>query len=176
MNANFPDTQKYVLIVAPHTSNWDFPLGILAAKALELEPRWMGKHTIFKWPVAWFFRALGGIPIDRNHAVNTIEQMASLFKQSERLVLALAPEGTRSRQNHWKTGFYHIARGAKVPIAMAFLDYPRKQIGMGGTFEPGADIEEVFVRIEAFYADRRGKHPELECPIRVRPSRKTSEK
>lgn len=169
LHADFPDTGKYVLIVAPHTSNWDFIVGIAAAKALKLEPRWMGKHTIFRWPIGWFFRALGGIPVRRDQALNAIEQMANLLAQSERMVLALAPEGTRVKKDHWKTGFYHIARAARVPIAMAYLDYPKKQVGLGGTFYPGADVEQVFAHIAAFYKDRRGKFPEQESVVQVRP-------
>lgn len=168
--ADFPQTKKYVLIVAPHTSNWDFPLGLLAAWALELDAHWLGKHTLFRWPYAWFFRALGGVPVYRGTALKLVDQIKDMFGRSERLVLALAPEGTRSRTDHWKSGFYHAARAARAPIAMASLDYGRKEIVLGGTFHPGEDIEAAFERIRAFYADRRGKRPENQSDIRVRPS------
>ena len=169
IHADFPQSQKYVLVVAPHTSNWDFPLGILAGKAFRLSPNWIGKHTIFRWPFGWFFRALGGIPVDRGHAVNLIQQLADQFAASERLVLGLAPEGTRTRKGYWKTGFYHIARGAQVPVAMAFLDYKRKEIGLGGEFYPGDDMEEVFARIRNFFSGKRGKYPDMESQIQPRP-------
>lgn len=170
IQADDPGFAKYVLIAAPHTSNWDFPLGIAAAWALGLDAHWLGKHTLFRWPYGWFFRALGGIPVRRDQARNLIPAIADIFARSERLILALAPEGTRGRTDHWKTGFYHIARAAGVPIVMAYLDYGKKQVGIGGAFYPGDDMEAVFTRIRAFYADRRGKRPENESDIRPRPS------
>jgi 1-acyl-sn-glycerol-3-phosphate acyltransferase len=168
IHADFPDVDKYVLIVAPHTSNWDFPLGILAAKALDLDAHWMGKHTLFRWPYGWFFRAIGGTPVYRDQVLNVIQQMKDQFARSKPLVLALAPEGTRSRTDHWKTGFYYIARAANVPIAMAYLDYRQKQIGIGGMLYPEDDIEATFEHIRRFYRDKRGKYPHEESLIQVR--------
>ena len=168
VQANLPDTSKYVIIAAPHTSNWDFPLGILAGKAMKLEPHWMGKHTLFRWPYGWFFRAIGGTPIRRGRGKKYIRQMTELFAHSERLVLALAPEGTRSKTDHWKTGFHRIARAAKVPIALAYLDFGHKMVGIGEWFEPGKDIEADFAHIRAFYKNRIGKNPEKASLIRVR--------
>jgi 1-acyl-sn-glycerol-3-phosphate acyltransferase len=167
VRADFPDAKKYVLIAAPHTSNWDFPLGILAAKAMDLDVHWLGKHTLFRWPYGWFFRAIGGIPVRRDRAQNLIQQTADLFARSGQLVLALAPEGTRSKTDHWKTGFYHIARAAQVPIVMAYLDHGKKQVGIGGVFYPGDDIEAVFAQMRRFYRDRRGKYPSKESQIRA---------
>jgi 1-acyl-sn-glycerol-3-phosphate acyltransferase len=164
----FPEVRKCVLIAAPHTSNWDFILGIVAAKAIRLEPRWIGKHTLFRWPVAWLFHAMGGIPVHRGQGRNYIEQLAELFAQSDRLVLGMAPEGTRSKTDHWKTGFHYIARAAGVPVLMAYFDYPRKRVGIEGMFYPSEEIREDFEQIRAFYADRRGKNPEQEGLIRVR--------
>jgi 1-acyl-sn-glycerol-3-phosphate acyltransferase len=168
IHADYPDAEKYVLIAAPHTSNWDFPLGIVAARAISLDVHWMGKHTLFRWPFGWFFRAIGGTPVHRDQASNMIRQMADLFDCSEQLILALAPEGTRNKTDHWRTGFYHIARAANVPIVMAYLDHGQKQVGIGGTFYPGDDIEAVFDRIRLFYKDRRGKFPDRESPVQVR--------
>ena len=169
IEADDPGVGKYVLIVAPHTSNWDFPLGLAAAWALRLDARWLGKHTLFCWPYGWFFRLMGGIPVRRDQARNLIPAIADIFARSERLILGLAPEGTRRKTDHWKTGFYHIARAAGVPIVMGYLDHGRKQVGIGGAFLPGDDIEEVFCRIREFYAGKRGKHPENESDIRDRP-------
>jgi 1-acyl-sn-glycerol-3-phosphate acyltransferase len=168
VHAEFPETGKYVLIVAPHTSNWDFPLGILAKTALKLDARWMGKHTLFHWPAGWFFRALGGVPVRRDQALNMIQQMADLFAGPGPMVLALAPEGTRIKKDHWKTGFYHIARAAQVPIAMAYLDYENKEVGLGGTLYPSDDISEVFVQIREFYRNRNGKYREQQSLIQPR--------
>jgi 1-acyl-sn-glycerol-3-phosphate acyltransferase len=168
VQADLPDVKKFVVIAAPHTSNWDFPLGILVGKAIKLEPHWMGKHTLFRRPFGWFFRALGGIPIHRGHSKNYIEQLADRFEHSDRLVLALAPEGTRSKTDHWKTGFHRIARAANVPIVMAYLDFGHKQVGIGDMFYPGSDVEADFERIRQFYKNRRGKNPEQASLIQVR--------
>lgn len=165
---DLPDIDKFVAIAAPHTSNWDFPLGILAAKAINLKVNWLGKHSMFHWPYGWFFRAIGGTPIRRDGGQNYQRQLTDLFDRSEHLVLALAPEGTRSKTDHWKTGFHSIARAAKVPILMAYLDYGNKQLGIGGMFYPSDDIEADFIRIREYYKDRHGKNPGKESLIQVR--------
>ncbi|MEM1412822.1 MAG: lysophospholipid acyltransferase family protein [Pseudomonadota bacterium] len=166
-----PLTDRYVLAVAPHTSNWDFPLGLMAAWALELDAHWIGKHTLFKGPLGPFFRSVGGIPVDRGAARDMVEQMAERFAREERLVLALAPEGTREGSDHWKSGFWRIARAAEVPIALAYLDWGRRELGLGGTFMPTDDREADFARIRAFYADRQGRFPEKQGEIRPRGTR-----
>ena len=168
--ADLPDLKKYVVIAAPHTSNWDFPLGILSAKAMGLKVRWMGKHTLFRWPHGWFFHAIGGTAVHRETGKNYIAQMTDLFESSEQLVLALAPEGTRTKTDHWKTGFYYIARAANVPILLAYLDFGNKQVGVGELFYPTEDINADFEFIRRFYANRRGKNPEKESLIRARDS------
>jgi len=166
------DIDKYVIIAAPHTSNWDFLIGRLAAWAIELKVSWLGKHSLFRWPFGWYFRRIGGVPVRRVGGQNYIRQMTELFDSSDRLVLALAPEGTRGKTDHWKTGFHAIARAAGVPILMAWFDYPNKRIGLGGMFYPGDDIEADFRRIRAFYSDKRGKNPEKESLIQVRKKKK----
>lgn len=163
-----PGTRRYVLIVAPHTSNWDFPLGLLVAWAVDLKANWMGKHTLFKGVLGPFARALGGIPVYRGEAGDMIQQMAERFADTDHLVLGVAPEGTRGHQAHWKSGFWHIARSAKVPIVMAYLDYATKEVGIGGAFTPSDDRDADFEIIRAFYAGRRGKHPEKEGAIKGR--------
>lgn len=168
VKVELPDTKKFVVVAAPHTSNWDFPLGILAAKAVNLEVNWIGKHTIFHWPFGWFFRALGGTPVDRSRKLDLIRQLKDLFEQSQSLVFALAPEGTRSKTDHWKTGFYHIARAAGVPIALAYLDFGKKEVGIGRSFYPSDDIDADFELIREFYKDKRGKNPQNASLIRAR--------
>lgn len=168
IQVDLPDIKKYVAIAAPHTSNWDFPLGIITAKAIRLKVHWMGKHTLFRWPFGWFFRAIGGTPVNREQGQNYIRQMAELFDRSEHLVLALAPEGTRSKMDHWKTGFHYIARAAKVPIVMAYLDFGHKQVGIGELFYPGEDIEADFDLIRQFYSNRIGRNPENTSLIQVK--------
>ena len=170
LDIEFPDSRKYVLIVYPHTSNWDFPLGVAARHAIGLKAHYIAKHTLFKKPFGWIFSGLGGIPVDRTRKENLIQQVSRRFDESEDFVLGLAPEGTRSRTDHWKSGFYHIARAAKVPIAMAYFDYPRKLIGMGGEFYPGDDINEAYEKIRNFFRNRHGKNPGQEGVIQPRPT------
>ncbi|MEE4174831.1 MAG: lysophospholipid acyltransferase family protein [Xanthomonadales bacterium] len=164
-----PLTHRYVLIVAPHTSNWDFPLGLLAAWALDLKANWMGKHSLFRGPLGPVMRALGGIPVDRDAASDLVQQMADRFAASDHLVLGMAPEGTRSHAEHWKSGFWRIARAAQVPIAMAYLDYDRREVGLGGAFMPSDDRDADFARIAAFYDGRVGLKPENQGTIQARP-------
>ena len=170
IHADFPDLRKYVVIAAPHTSNWDFPLGIMAIRAIRLDVSWIGKHTIFRWPFGWFFRWLGGTPVDRGHSEDLIQQMTDLFNRSDRLIFALAPEGTRRKTDHWKTGFYHIATAANVPIALGYLDFGRKQVGVTKTFMPSGDIEADFQLIREYYQDKIGKNPENTSLIQVKKS------
>lgn len=168
VEADWPKSRKYVLIVYPHTSNWDFLLGICAARALGLDAHFIGKHSLFRKPFGWFFRALGGIPVDRRRKDNLIRQVAAQFDAAEAFVLGLAPEGTRSGTDHWKSGFYHIARAAKVPVAMAYLDYGQKKIGLGGEFWPGDDIDEAYRFAREFFAGKRGRNPGQESTIQPR--------
>ena len=165
---DWPRSRKYVLVVYPHTSNWDFLLGICAARAIGLDAHYIGKHTLFRKPYGWFFRALGGIPVDRRRAASLAQQLAERFDDSDSFILGLAPEGTRSKTDHWKSGFYYIAREAGVPIVMGFLDYGRKQVGLGGEFMPGDDIDAVYETIRSFYRGRLGKRPELASTIAPR--------
>ena len=160
---SLPDIPKYVMIVAPHTSNWDFPIGLAFAFDLKLRGYWLGKDSIFQWPLHGFFRWLGGIPIDRSRSSDVVAQMVQIFKERAKLTMVLAPEGTRKKVAYWKSGFYHIARGADVPIVLAFIDYLRKAGGIGPVFKPSGDIETDMEYIRAFYATVTGKHPEKQC-------------
>lgn len=167
VQADYPQTKKYVLIAAPHTSNWDFPLGIIAQSALNLNIQWIGKHTLFRWPFGWFFRAIGGTPVYRHENLNLSQQLATRFAETDTMVLALAPEGTRKKTDHWKTGFYHIAMAAKVPIVMGYLDFGRKRVGIGKAFIPTGDIDKDFEIIREFYADIHGKNPQQASNIQI---------
>jgi 1-acyl-sn-glycerol-3-phosphate acyltransferase len=161
-----PGTRRYVLIVAPHTSNWDFVVGILAAWGLGLKARWIGKSSLFESPLGPIFRFWGGIPVDRSRPGDMSKQLASRFAAADHFVLGIAPEGTRSFSDHWKSGFWHIARAAEVPVVMAYIDYPRKLVGIGESFVPSDDLEADFSKIQAFYADKQGRYPEKESSIR----------
>jgi len=159
---------KCVLIVAPHTSNWDFPVMLLLAVALRLKVTWMGKHTLFRPPFGWIMRRLGGLPIDRGARHNMVEQAVESFRTHDRMVLAILPEGTRKRTPFWKSGFYHIAVGAHVPIALGFADYRRKVGGIGGMIVPSGDVDADMALIRDFYSGIIGKRPDQFGEIRLK--------
>jgi len=122
-----PNLEQFVLIVAPHTSNWDFPIGVMAMFALDVRATFLGKDTLFKPPFGFVFRWMGGLPVDRRSPHNVVEQTIGYFKTRDRVILALSPEGTRKKIPRWRTGFYWVAVGAGVPIVPVALDYPRKR-------------------------------------------------
>ncbi len=137
-----PDIKKYVLVAAPHTSNWDFPMTLAVASALKLKIHWMGKATMFHWPFRRAMLWLGGIPVNRDQASNIVGQSIQAFQKMDEFIMLIAPEGTRKKVNYWKTGFYRIAQGANIPIVLAFMDYRRKAGGIGPTFYPTGNMEE----------------------------------
>jgi 1-acyl-sn-glycerol-3-phosphate acyltransferase len=154
-----PDARKSVLIAAPHTSNWDLPYTLMVAFALDLQVRWMGKNSLFRFPFGGVMRWLGGIAVNREQSTNLVEASAqSIRAAQEPLQLIVPPEGTRSKTRYWKTGFYYIALGAGVPIVMAYMDYDRKLSGLGPVFTPTGDIERDMAEIKAFYAPFKGKN------------------
>ena len=126
------------------------------------------KHVLFRWPLGWFLHLMGGIPIDRRQPHNATARLIEAFQESERIILAFTPEGTRRKTDHWKSGFHHIARAAGVPIVMGWLDYPSRRVGMGGAFLPDDSVEHTFERVRAFYAPYHGRYPEKESQIRPR--------
>ena len=148
-----------VVIAAPHTSNWDFIVGIAMKLALGLDARWIGKHTIFRPPFGALMRRLGGIPVDRSARRGVVAQMIAIFERHDRLVVGIAPEGTRQRVTTWKTGFYRIARGAGVPILPAYFDYARKRVGVADLFHPTGDLEADLRALYAVYRDKTPKKP-----------------
>ena len=162
------DYPKCVVVVAPHTSNWDFPVLVLAAVALRLKVTWMGKHTLFRPPFGWIMLRLGGMPIDRSARHNMVDQAVESFRVHDRLLLAIPPEGTRKRAPYWRSGFYHIALGAHVPIALAFADYRRKVGGIGGVIMPSGDIDADMALIRDFYSGIVGKRPDQFGEIRLK--------
>lgn len=153
-----PEESKYVIIIAPHTSNWDVLYGVFVAFTLKLDACYMAKKELFRWPFAPLMKWLGGIPIDRTTSGHTVNQMIQKFNESERFVLAIAPEGTRRKVEYWKSGFYHIAEGAHVPILLGFLDYVGKKGGVGPRIHPAGDIYRDMQTIQDFYITIKGKN------------------
>lgn len=152
--------QRFVLIGAPHTSNWDFPLMLMVVLKLRLQLHWMGKQSLFMFPFGGLMRWLGGIPIDRSRHHGVVDQVARQYSENSQLVVLVPPEGTRARVKEWKTGFYHIANKAGVPILMGYLDTGKKEAGLADFFYPTGNVEEDIKAIRAFYADKRGIRPE----------------
>jgi len=153
-----PAQRAFVLIAAPHTTNWDLLYFLACAWAFGINPSWMGKRTLFRGPLGPVMRGLGGIPVERSRPGGLVGQMALAFVRWPDLVLTVPPEGTRSRAPFWKSGFYQIALAAKVPIVLGYLDYARRRGGLGPTLIPG-DLRADMDAIRAFYADKRGKYP-----------------
>lgn len=155
-----PSCPKFVIIAAPHTSNWDFPYMLLITLVLRVKVYWMGKDTLFRPPFTGLFKWLGGIPIDRSSPHNVVQQSIETFHRHETLALVVPPAGTRKRVTRWKTGFYHIAHGAQLPIALGFLDYKKKIGGIGAIITPSGHLADDMKRIRRFYDGITGKHPE----------------
>lgn len=156
-----PNCPKFVMIGAPHTSNWDFPLAITALFAMGLHINWMGKHTFVDGPFAPLLHWLGGVSVDRRAPQGMVAQMVAEFEKRDKLVLGIAPEGTRSLVTRWKTGFYHIAHAAQVPIAPFSLDYGRKTIAFFEAVWPSGDMEKDMAHIRHLYDGVIGRHPHL---------------
>lgn len=149
--------KKAVIIAAPHTSWHDFYLGLLIRKITNVRTHFVGKKELFKWPFGYYFRAVGGKPLDRTSGQNKVEAIAKLFSSEEEFRLTLAPEGTRKKVEKWKTGFYYIAKAANVPIIMFTLDFKNKQTEVSEPFYPTDDIEADFKRMKSFYEGVEGK-------------------
>ncbi|HBX71284.1 MAG TPA: glycerol acyltransferase [Chloroflexi bacterium] len=155
-----PPTASYVLIGAPHTSNWDFVIVLLLMAAEKLPIRIMGKDSLFRGPIGVFMRSLGAIPVNRNEKTNLVDQVAAKFAEYDELVIGISPEGTRNKTTRWRTGFYYIALKAGVPIVMAYLDYENKVCGLGPSITPTGDIQADFMIIRDFYTGIKGKYPD----------------
>lgn len=163
-----PPLDRYVLIAAPHTSNWDFPLMLAFAAAFDIPVTWMAKHSLFQPPMGMFMRAMGGMPIVRHEKRNVVDSMVEAFTTADQLVLVVPTEGTRARMEYWKSGFYHIAKQANVPIVPSFLDWGAKRGGFGPAMTPSGNTVQDMQYFRDFYAGMTGKFPDLFGPIALR--------
>ena len=162
-----PDTKRSILLAAPHTSNWDLPFMLAAAYAFGIRPSWLGKRELFRRPFGGFMRWLGGIPIDRSRSGNFVAEAVERFTQGEPLTMVIPPSGTRSRAPYWKSGFYHIARGASVPVVCSALDYRRRVATIGPALALSGDVGRDMDAIRSFYEGVSGKYPERTTPVRL---------
>lgn len=161
IRGELPDLPKLVVIVAPHTSNWDFILGLLTMFSIGFKAHWLGKHTIFHWPLGKILRKIGGIPVNRTVSHGVINTAVTAFQENEKFVLGMAPEGTRKRVEKWKMGFYYIARKANVPVVLAYLDYKEKVIGFGRTVYLTEKMSDDIKMILSFYRNITPKYKDL---------------
>jgi 1-acyl-sn-glycerol-3-phosphate acyltransferase len=162
-----PPFPKFVALGAPHTSNWDLPIVLASAAALGIRLHWMGKSELFGPATGWLFRALGGISIDRTAPQGLVEQLAGVFAATDRMVLMVPPEGTRARKGAWKSGFYHIALAAGVPVVATYADFARKQSGIAGFARMTGDVRADMDAIRALYVGITPRYPEQMTPIRL---------
>jgi 1-acyl-sn-glycerol-3-phosphate acyltransferase len=153
-----PPQQRFVLIAVPHTSNWDFPNLLGVTNALGIRAHFMAKTSLFRWPFGGLMRAVGGVPVDRSAAGDMVAQMIAEFAARDEFVLTIAPEGTRGAVDKWRTGFYRIAHGAGVPIVCGFMDYPKRQSGLGPVIMPTGDYDADMAPAFAFYRGITGKN------------------
>lgn len=161
-----PDEPKAIIIAAPHTSNWDGFWGLVYKVSIGAEIHFFAKHSLFWFPLSTLLRALGGIPLDRSRAGSAVQQAVDLFDNNDSFYFGLAPEGTRKKTAGWKSGFYRIAEGARVPVYFGFLDYKHKRLGIGRRLDLGGDQEADLEVCREFYGNVEGRWPEKTSPIR----------
>lgn len=163
-----PDEPKFVIIGAPHTTNWDFIIYLAAISHWDFKPRYLGKHTLFEGPFGRLFRRWGGIPVDRSKPGGIIDQVGAEFSANDELVLVVAPEGTRKSAAFWKSGFLAISRAVDVPIVPAGVDFAKRQVTLGDPIAPAHDLDATMSRLRTFYEGKVGKNPEGMGPVRVK--------
>ena len=165
-----PAEKKFVIIGAPHTSNWDFVYGLCAWKLYGVNPRYLIKKELYVFPLNLFFKATGGLAVNRNKNTNLTDSIVKMFNEREELVTIIPPEGTRGLVKRWKTGFYYVALNAKVPIVRGSMDYKKKETNLSEPFWPTGDIEKDFLVFREFYRNVSPKNPEGFSPESIRPS------
>ena len=175
MEGEPPTDPKYVLIAAPHTSNWDFPYMLAMAMALGVRISWVGKESLFRGPMGWMMRRLGGISVRRGERSGSVSTLAERFAAEDKLVIVVPAEGTRDATDHWKSGFYRIAHAAGVPIVCGYLDYGRRTGGFGSVVYPTDNLSADMDKIRAFYSGMDGKYPDQVGVIRLREEDRASD-
>lgn len=156
-----PKLDKYMIIIAPHTSNWDFIYFLLFKFVYKLKISFVGKHTLFVGPFGWYLRKIGGIPVNKSKNLNVVEQIVDTLNNTQKMIFVISPEGTRSYKEYWRSGFYHIALKAKIPIQTCFIDCKTKTIGFDKLIELSGDVEKDLALLKEIYKDRQGIKPEL---------------
>lgn len=155
-----PKDKKYVIAVGPHTSNWDFPLGLLVRSARQAKVVFIGKHTLFKFPYGFIFRWLGGYPVDRRRSTNFVDSVVKIFNEKEEFSVVISPEGTRKKVEKMKTGFYYIAKTAGIPLMLCKFDWQRKEVVFSETFLTTENEKSDFEKIYSYFRGVKGKNPQ----------------
>jgi len=161
VEGKLPDLPKYIIVGAPHTSNWDFVIFLPLALILKGSLHYMGKAELFRPPFGGFFRWCGGVPVDRSKPQGLVDQMVHMIQEASQFKLAITPEGTRKKVNEWKRGFYHIAKNAGIPVVMGYVDRRTKTCGIGSTYTLTDNIEDDIKAIQGFFKDKVGIKPRL---------------
>ena len=154
------EIKKAVMVCAPHTSNWDFPLALASFFIADIKVNYFIKKSWFFFPMNLFFKVTGGVPVDRTKNHGLVNSMTLLLEKSDEMIIVVPAEGTRSWVSKWKTGFYHIAKSANVPIIMGFVDFKMKEVGFGPMFNVSGDFDKDMSKIQAFFANKSGRFPE----------------
>jgi 1-acyl-sn-glycerol-3-phosphate acyltransferase len=161
IEGNFPtEYKKYIIVVAPHTSNWDFLVGLCVRSICRIKAHYVAKAELFKWPFGLLFRYLGGYPVNRSKSNNFVDAVVDIFNEKEDFIISITPEGTRKHNDNWKSGFYHIAQKAGIPLVTAAFDYPTKRVILGAPFFPDKDVDTTIQELKSFFKQYRGKIPE----------------
>ncbi len=168
---DIPDLEKMILIGAPHTSNWDFIAYLAAIRHWRISPRFIGKHTLFRWPFGYFFRRFGGIPVDRTKPGGMVGQVTEEFEKLERMILVMAPEGTRKVAPYWKSGFVRIAADAGVPLVPVYIHFPRKEVVLGSPIHFDGDEKVLMDELRIFFEAGEGKEGQGKGPVRLKEER-----
>src|SRR3990170_2184976 len=151
-----PEPRRFVIFGGPHTSNWDFPLAMLAVRGFGIKVSFIGKHTLFRWPFGYFFRWLGGIPVDRSKPGGLVQQVVDAIERSERMILVMAPEGTRTAAPFWKSGFLQIAARAEVPIVLGYVDFANRLAGLGPLLRFDGGVTRFMDQARRLYSEKQG--------------------
>ncbi len=161
---NTPNITKYIVISAPHTSNWDFLIGRCFAYIKGIKPKYLIKSELYIWPLSILIRWNGGVPVYRKKEKDMVKQVVDRLNKTDEMILGIAPEGTRAKVEKWKTGFYYIAQEAKIPIVLLYMDYTKKEIGYFDVFWPSENLQNDLNIIQNFYQEVQGKYPEKYNP------------
>ncbi len=156
-----PKIKKYLIVVAPHTSNWDFSIGVLTRKITpHFNPMYLGKKELFVFPIGYFFKWLGGYPIERSKNTNFVDAVVNVYKSKEEFVTSITPEGTRSYNSKWKTGFYYIAKKADIPILRIGIDFSTKQVVLDNLYKIEKPVDKTVDEFKEYFSQFKGKKPE----------------